>query len=107
MFFGAGVMEPAFGQKFMNWEIPASQAGWGSFDHMLAVVTEAVSAREWLAGSFTAADVYLASSLNFGMRFGIIPKEGPVADYVARWSARPATQQADEIEARYTRNEAG
>src|SRR3712207_6182361 len=42
MFFGAGVMEPAYGQKFMNWEIPSSQAGWGSFDQMLAVVTEAV-----------------------------------------------------------------
>ena len=106
MFFGAGVVEPAFGQKFMNWEIPSSQAGWGSFDQMLAVVTQAVSTREWLVGSFTAADVYLASSLRFGMMFGIVPKEGPVADYVARWSARPATQRANEFEARFTPKDA-
>jgi glutathione S-transferase len=105
MFFAAGVMEPAYAQKFMNWEIPASQAGWGSFEQMLAVVTQAVSAREWLAGSFTAADSYVAASLSFGIMFGIIPKEGPVADYVARWSARPSVQRAAEIEARYTSEE--
>ena len=107
MFFAAGVMEPAYGQKFMNWEIPSSQAGWGSFDQMLAAVTQTVSAREWLAGPFTAADSYVASTLRFGIMFGIVPKDGPVAEYVARWAARPAVQRAAEIEARYTPQQAG
>ncbi len=107
MFFGAGVMEPAYGQKFMNWEIPSSQAGWGSFDQMLAVVTDAVSRREWLTGRFSAADVYVASMLRYGMLFGIIPKEGPIAGYVERWTARPASQCAAEIDAKHTAAQAG
>ena len=107
MFFGAGVMEPAYGQKFMNWEIPSSQAGWGSFEQMLAVVTEAVASREWLTGRFSAADVYVASTLRYGILFGIVPKEGPVAAYVERWSARPASQRAAEIDAKHTAAQAG
>jgi glutathione S-transferase len=94
-------MEPAYGQKFFNIEIPSSQAGWGSFEQMLAAVTEAVARREWLAGRFSAADVYVASTLRYGTMFGIIPNDGPVADYVARWTARPASQRAAEIEAKF------
>ncbi|MDQ3559240.1 MAG: glutathione S-transferase family protein [Pseudomonadota bacterium] len=100
LFFAAGVMEPAYGQKFFNWEVPSRQAGWGSYDQMLEVVTEAVGSREWLAGSFSAADIYVASTLRYGILFGIIPNEGPVADYVNRWSDRPATKRAAEIDER-------
>jgi glutathione S-transferase len=100
LFFAAGVMEPAYGQKFFKWEVPARQVAWGSFDQMLAVLTDAVSRREWLAGRFTGADVYVASALRYGMLFGIIPNEGPLGDYVARWTARPASQRATEWEER-------
>ena len=100
MFFAAGVMEPAYGQKFFKWEAPSRQVGWGSFEDMLAAVTGAVSEREWLAGSFSAADVYVASTLRYGLLFGIIPSDGPVADYVARWTERPACQRAAEVEER-------
>ena len=100
LFFAAGVMEPAYGQKFFKWEVPSRQVGWGSFDQMLAAVTEAVSTREWLAGRFSAADIYVASTLRYGMLFGIIPTDGPVADYVARWTARPASERATAIEER-------
>ncbi len=102
MFFAAGVMEPAYGEKFFKWEVPSRQVGWGSFDDMLATVTEAVSRREWLAGRFTAADIYVASTLRYGMLFGIIPKEGPVADYITRWTERPASRRATEIDDRLT-----
>ena len=107
MFFAAGVMEPAYGQKFMNWEIPSSQAGWGSFEQMLDVVTDAVGSREWLAGRFSAADVYVGSMLRYGTLFGIIPNEGSIAAYVERWTARPASQRAAEIDAKHTAAQAG
>jgi glutathione S-transferase len=107
MFFGAGVVEPAYGQKFFNWEAPSRQLGWGSFEMMLDTVTKAVSEREWLAGSFSAADTYMASSLRYGTMFGIIPTEGPIAQYVARWSARPAVQRAAEIDRRYSAHGSG
>jgi glutathione S-transferase len=102
LFFGAGVIEPAFGERFFNLQVPKSQAGWGSFDDMLATVSEAVGAREWLAGDrFTAADLYVASQLGFGIRFGILPQEGPVADYVARATARPSYERSRELEERF------
>ena len=107
MFFAAGVMEPAYGQKFFRWDAPSRQVGWGSFEDMLSAVTEAVSRREWLAGRFSAADVYVASTLRYGILFDIIPKEGPVADYVARWTERPASKRATEIDERLTAEHSG
>ncbi len=78
MFFAAGVMEPAYGEKFFKWELNPRQVGWGSFADMLAAVTRGVSEREWLAGEFSAADVYVASTLRYGTMFGVIPDEGPI-----------------------------
>jgi glutathione S-transferase len=101
LFFAAGVMEPAYGQKFFKWEVPARQVGWGSFEQMLEAVTDAVSRREWLAGRFSAADIYVASTLRFGALFGIIPNDGPVGDYIERWVARPASQRAAVIDETY------
>ncbi|HEX2257377.1 MAG TPA: glutathione S-transferase family protein [Afifellaceae bacterium] len=100
LFFAAGVMEPAFGQKFFKLDLPAQQVGWGSFEQMEAVVTQAVAGREWLAGDrFTAADLYVSANLHFGVSFGILPGEGPIANYVARITARPAFKRATAFEA--------
>jgi glutathione S-transferase len=107
LFFGAGVIEPAYAQKFFKWEVPSRTVAWGSFEDMLRAVTAAVSEREWLAGRFSAADIYVASSLRYGMLFGIIPKEGPLADYVERWTARPASKRATEIDQRYMPKQQG
>jgi glutathione S-transferase len=100
MFFATGVMEPAYGEKFFKWELNPRQVGWGSFADMLAAVTDAVSRREWLAEKFSAADIYVASTLRFGVLFGIIPDEGPIKAYLERWTARPASRRAAEIEER-------
>jgi glutathione S-transferase len=105
LFFAAGVMEPAYGQKFFKWDVPSRQVGWGSFEDMLAAVTGAVSKREWLAGRFSAADIYVASTLRYGMLFGIVPNEGPVADYGARWTARSASQRAAAIDELVTKKQ--
>ncbi len=101
MFFGAGVIEPAFGQKFFNLDLPAQQVGWGSFEAMQSVVTEAVGSRDWLVGDRFTAALYVGANLNFGVKFGILPQEGPIAEYAARLTARPAFQRASELEARF------
>lgn len=102
LFFAAGVIEPAFGQKFFNLDLPATQVGWGSFEAMESVVMDAVGSQEWLAGNrFTAADLYVGSNLNFGVKFGILPQQGPIGDYVARLTARPAFGRASELEANF------
>jgi glutathione S-transferase len=96
--FASAVMEPAYAERFLKIEPRPSNYAWGSFDQMLAVVTDAVEGGQWLLGDrFSAADVLVASTLRFGITFGILPKEGPLADYVGRVTARPAFARVDAI----------
>lgn len=100
-FFASAIMEPAYGQQLFKWEIPAMSAAWGSFDQMLAVLAEAVSAHAWLLGdTFSAADVLVGATLRFGQMIEIIPKDGPVGEYVKRLQARDAFKRAEIIELR-------
>ena len=99
MFFAAGVMEPAFGEKFFKWELNPRQVAWGSFQSMLETLEAGVRGKEWLLGDqFTAADVFVGSNVHFGTMFGILPKEGPIAEYLARLAARPALKRALQLE---------
>ncbi|HEX9906312.1 MAG TPA: glutathione S-transferase family protein [Propylenella sp.] len=102
LFFAAGVMEPAFGEKFFKWEVPARQVAWGDFASMERTVTEAVAASPWLLGDrFSAADVYVGSNLHWGVLWKLFPEKGPVADYVERCAARPALKRALKLEERF------
>lgn len=100
LFFAAGVMEPAFCEKFFKWDVPARRVAWGSFADMERTVIEGIAAGQpWLTGDqFTAADVFVASNLHWGMMTDLFPKEGVIADYVARAAARPALKRALAIE---------
>ena len=99
LFFAAGVMEPAFGEKFFKWELNPRQVAWGSFASMLETLEAGVRGKEWLLGDqFTAADVFVGSNVHFGTMFGILPKEGPIAKYLARLAARPALKRALQLE---------
>jgi glutathione S-transferase len=106
LFFSAGVMEPAFGEKFFKWEVPARQVAWGDFASMERTVTEAVAPGPWLLGDqFTAADIYVGSNLHWGVMWKLFPEKGPIADYVARCAERPALRRALELEERFIRDE--
>lgn len=99
-FFAAGVMEPAYGEKFFKWTVPASSVAWGSFDTMLSTLDQAVARSRFLLGeTFSAADVLVGATARFGVLFGALPKDGPTAAYVARLGERPALQRALAIEA--------
>ena len=101
MLFSSGVLEPAFGQKFFKWEVPARSVAWGSFEQMQDVLIAGVSSSEWLLGDrFTAADVVVGAGARFGVMFGAFEKTGPIADYVGRLTARAAFQRAQAIEQR-------
>jgi glutathione S-transferase len=59
----------------------------------------AVSAGEYLAGDrFSAADVYVGSSVGWGMQFGMLETRPALERYVARVTARPAARRAKEID---------
>ncbi|HSP77930.1 MAG TPA: glutathione S-transferase [Myxococcaceae bacterium] len=101
VFFATAIMEPAYSEKFFNWQLPSSNVAWGSFAQMSEIVTAGVQPGPWLLGdTFTSADVLVASTLRFGQLFGAMPKEGPTADYVARATAREAFARALAIDER-------
>jgi glutathione S-transferase len=75
-------------------------AGWGDYDRAMTALEEAMTPGQWLFGSqFTAADLYVASSLGFGMMFGMIDKRPAFVEFSERASARAAFKRAREIEA--------
>jgi glutathione S-transferase len=55
---------------------------------------------------FTGVDVYLGSSLNWGMQFGTIEKRPKFEEYVQRLVARPAALRADQINEVRSQNQA-
>ena len=102
LFFGAGPIEQAVAAKMMNLQPTAEQRtslGFGCVEDVLEAVEGAVENRPYLVGdSFTAADLYLASHLSWGMNFGTIEKRPAFEAYVERHVHRPAALRADEID---------
>jgi glutathione S-transferase len=101
VFFASAIIEPALAEKFGKWEPRPRQHAWGSFDQMLEVATRGVSGGAFLLGErFGAADVMVAGGLRYAILFGAVDRGGPIADYVARCSARDAFLRASAVEAR-------
>ena len=53
-----------------------------------------LAAREWLAGSFSIADILMADVLRLVDRFDGLAGHGACRAYVARATARPAFRKA-------------
>lgn len=102
LFFGAGPIEQAVAAKAVNLEPTIEQRrslGFGCIEDVLGAVEGAVKDRVYLVGEgFTAADLYLASHLSWGMNFGTIEKRSAFETYVERHLQRPAARCADEID---------
>ena len=102
LFFGAGPIEQAVGAKAAGLNPTPEQRsflGFGCIEDVLRTVEEAVKDRPYLVGdSFTAADLYLASHLSWGMTFGSIEKRPAFETYAERHLQRPAARRADEID---------
>lgn len=102
LFFGAGPIEQMTSFSALKYEVPEDQrmmVGFGCAADVLNTLEGALKGREFLAGdSFTAADLYIASHLGWGMDFGTIEKRPVFEDYVARLTARPAAVRANQID---------
>jgi glutathione S-transferase len=112
LFFAAGPLEQAVTAKAMGWVVPEGRqamAGFGSFADTLDALEAALLPGPHICGEqFTAADVYVGSSLGWGLMFGTVESRPVFVDYVARLKARPASQRADAInEARIKAQSAG
>jgi glutathione S-transferase len=102
LFFAAGPVEQAVTSKSMGWEVPEGRSGmvgFGAMDDVLNGLEHAVKGRQFIAGdSFTAADLYVASQLGWGMQFGTIEKRPAFEAYANPHLARPAAVRAREID---------
>lgn len=102
LFFGAGPIEQSVAFSMFGIEPndeQRSSVGFGSQADVLNTLEAAVKDSEFLAGdSFTAADLYIASHLSWGMNFGTIEKRPAFETYANRHLARPAEKRASEID---------
>lgn len=101
LFFAAGPLEAVVLNTVLGFVTPPEReraAGYGTRDAVLHTVERAVSGGDYLAGVFSAADLYLGAQLQFGMMFGAIDKRPAFEAYVARLSGRPAALRAASID---------
>lgn len=100
--FTAGPLEAAMTDKALGVEVPKEKramVGYGSFDEAIATLAFALKQHDYIAGDrFTAADVYVGSAVGWFSQFGMLPKEPPFSDYLARLYDRPAWVRAREID---------
>ena len=101
LMFSASTIEPVMMEKRAGLTPNTVQAGWGDYDRAMKALEAAIAPGPFLSGNdFTAADLYLGSSLAFGMRFGLVDKRPAFAAFAERTQQRPAFQRAAAIEAR-------
>lgn len=100
LFFRAGCLEAAYGQKLAGWEMDPRTAGWSSYDKTMDVIEAAVAPGPWLLGErFTMADVAMGSGLWYGLNVLKVLEGYPgIATYVERCVARPAFQRTMSID---------
>nr|WP_310523336.1 glutathione S-transferase family protein [Polymorphobacter sp.] len=102
LFFGAGPVEAAIMDKYRKIEPDAEQQrmiGYGDFDRVIAALDAAVTRTPWLAGdSFSAADVYAGSQIDWPMQFGMLEPTPALSDYIDRLRARPGYVKAKAID---------
>jgi glutathione S-transferase len=101
--FAAGPVEQAVTAKALGWQVPEgrdSMAGFGSFDAAIGALDRALADRPFVCGdTFTAADVYVGSTVDWGLMFGSIPTTPAFEAYAGRLRERKAYKQAKAINA--------
>jgi glutathione S-transferase len=95
-FFAPSVIEPGAMAKLASWSFKDAQAGWGSYDAMLAAIESAVTGRAFLLGeTFTMADVVFGGTLRYMLGFKMMEPRPAFTAYADRLGARPALQRAE------------
>ena len=100
LFFAAGPVEQAVTHHYLRFDPEGDQrsmVGYGHYELAIDTLEYAVSQNQYLAeDTFSAADVYVGSMLDWGMMFGTIKSRPAFEHYVARLRKRPAYKMAKE-----------
>lgn len=110
LFFAPGVLEPAVTDRaFPRKEEPRRGAiGYGDFDTVMDVLSQAVTPGPFLMGEqFTAADVVIGANIRWGMMFKMIPERKELTDYTARLADRPALARSQAKDAELKQQSGG
>jgi len=103
-FFAAGPIEQAITARALKFEPTPEQepmAGFGNFERTVAAIDGFLDGRTWVCGDrFTMADVYVGSSVDWGLTFGVLPPNEPLVAYAERCQARSAYKAAKGIDAK-------
>ena len=100
LFFASGCLEPALIDKMLK--RPASErtgaVGYGTYEDTINTLETALRPGKFLVGDqFTAADVYMAGQLAFGMQMVKAIESRPLFEnYLARCIDRPAYRRSQE-----------
>ena len=95
-FFAPSVIEPGVMAKMANWTYKDGQAGWGSYEAMLAAMESAISDRAFILGdAFSMADVVFGGTLRYMIGFKMMEPRPAFTAYAERLAARPALQRSE------------
>lgn len=102
LFFAAGPLEQATVNQALGVQVAEKQRGFVGYGDLATVIDTlegVLRGRTYIAGHhFSAADVYLGSSLGWGMQFDTIPKREAFVAYVHHLHQRPAWQRAQQLD---------
>ena len=92
LFFGAACVEPALVDRMLS--RPVEKEGYiayGTYDNVLNALAKALAPGPFILGQrFSAADVYVASQINYGTMTKALEPRPLFTQYVERCMARPA-----------------
>lgn len=95
-FYTPSVVEIGCMAKASGWTFKTAQAGFGSYDRMLATVDGALSRGPWVLGEqFTMADVILGGTMLWMLQFNMIEPLPSFNAYAERLLSRPAKLAAN------------
>lgn len=102
-FFCAGPVDQALTAKALGFEPKGSKqeglASFGSFERVISTLEGFLSDRRWICGDqFTMADVYVGSSVDWALNFGLFPASEAFVAYADRCQAREAYKEAKAID---------
>lgn len=100
MFFASGPIEQAVTNKAAGFEPTPERErmfGYGNYDLAVNTLAGHLAERTYVCGDrFTAADVYVGSTVMWGTQFGTLPSLDPLTAYAERLSSREAYRRGKD-----------
>jgi len=96
LFFGPACLEQAILDRMLDRPVSQSRTlSYGDFDTTMETVAKAVLMGPYLVGEqFTAADVVIGSTLQWGILTKAVPERPEIMAYLGRLRQRPALQRS-------------